>query len=205
MRKATAFVVLVSLGSWTTGCMVTGVPGWDPPAPRWKWLEDWAKGGARLPSCALVEARTWKDTGGTPHHTTFSDPRARETVAVVVARNRFHTGPITTTVVAMAVDEQSQVWELGTFGKRLVDLPLNPGDGWPPPFLALLPSSHEIVLRVQCDAEGEHSFLISGHVHFTTEAGGLYSLQACQSNEGTVFWVRDEKSLECVSEECPAN
>ena len=52
--------------------------------------------------------------------------------------------------------------------------------------------------------EGKRPFRIHGRARFPAEAGGLYSLLACQERNGPLYWVRDENSLACASEECPA-
>ena len=74
--------------------------------------------------------------------------------------------------------------------------------------LALMPGPHVMIVgawtwgSVEPDRKDTD---LRGSVEFPAQAGGLYSIRACQPNSHTkqLFWVRDEGTLGCVSSTCP--
>jgi len=72
--------------------------------------------------------------------------------------------------------------------------------------LVLTEPGYSYLKGLLTDRQNSRSTRIDGSVTFVVERGGLYSVQACVPNRSKtpLFWVRDEKSLSCVSATCPS-
>lgn len=75
-------------------------------------------------------------------------------------------------------------------------------------FVSLLPGDHTVRISVVSSAYRQGTTRRKGTARFSAVAGGFYALQACfgRGKEGgeVFFWVRDERTLACVSEVCPS-
>ena len=72
--------------------------------------------------------------------------------------------------------------------------------------LALLPGPRVMQVGVWSWGSANQKYTdLRGSTQFEALAGGLYSVQACQPGpkEPPLFWVRDERTLQCVSSACP--
>lgn len=74
-------------------------------------------------------------------------------------------------------------------------------------FVSLLPGDHTVSISVVASAYRHGKSRKKGTARFTAVAGGFYALQACygpgEQGGEVSFWVRDERSLTCVSDACP--
>lgn len=74
-------------------------------------------------------------------------------------------------------------------------------------FVSLLPGDHVVSVAVISSAYRNRTSRERGTARFSALAGGFYALRACygpgERGGEVFFWVRDERSLTCVSDACP--
>jgi hypothetical protein len=200
------FILLASAAVATAGCYeIAGGLLEDPTTGK---LRNPFKGHAKLIPCSLPDdnpARYEAPDEWLRALTAYGGAsQSREEVSVLVIRRSSGT----TRMYATAVDGREEAWVQEGDGKWHIRFPAD-GLGCPLgvrcDLLAVLPGGHEATLEAIASEVGKKASRIPGRVRFSAEAGGLYSIQACQAdvNGGPVFWVRDEHSLKCVSTECP--
>jgi hypothetical protein len=165
---------------------------------------------AKVIPCSLAEAPQLVERGVVTRRAFDGPIRARTDVAVVVTRNSWSALGFTTSLDASGIDGRSEARAQDPDGStdKTLRLPLDDGDcgaGQECFQLTVLPGHHVVTLRAVSEGGDKRRSRIGGRVEFVAEAGGLYSFQVCRpsTNDGPVFWVRDESALTCVSTLCP--
>jgi hypothetical protein len=164
---------------------------------------------AKLVPCSVVEDDflQFVDTPVTTHRAYLGPVRTPEEVAVLVTRSCWGVAKVTL-LETKAVDGGPDPEPPGPNTDSEQRLRMSPGCGGTDEKhrLAVLPGNHTATLSTVSFEVGKKASRTDGRVQFLTEAGGLYSFRACRTNEGrALFWVRDERSIACVSSVCPTS
>jgi hypothetical protein len=107
-----------------------------------------------------------------------------------------------------SVDERRKVLgpDRKTGKERLQDFPKNCDAYGECLRLSMLPGLHVMRVGVWSWGSPNQKYTdLRGSTQFEARAGGLYSVHACRpaTQDQPLFWVRDERTLQCVSSACP--
>jgi hypothetical protein len=193
MRRVLGWAVVAA----STGCTTTGGSFLLDPPPLTT---------AKTIPCSLAESGPFVDYPDVGHRFYGGPIQTRDQVAVIVTHNIWFAGPASTRLDLHAIDGHREVQEqVRETGDKSLHLPLTlRSDCGDTCFhLAVLPGDHVVTVRTVSEESGKAKLAVHGQVQFHAEAGGLYSLHVCRTKKhARVFWVRDERTLACVSGVC---
>jgi hypothetical protein len=201
-------VVLIWRATWSVALTAAGTAGCvEMGAAVGRGVLEVAKSPAKLPPCSLAaeDSTQFVDSPVVSRWAYDGRIRPRHEVAALFVRSILGHATGVTMVYADALDGRVDISDVQP--DRHARLPFESSDCVVQDCfrVALLEGTHMLTLHAVSEERGRRPSVIRSRVQFAAEAGGLYSIHGCQagSSHEPLFWVRDEKSLKCVSDRCP--